>query len=261
MLADGSTIPITHTGSKLLPSQTRALMLDKILCVPYIHKNLVSVYRLCNTNGVSVEFFPASFQVKDLSTGVPLLQGRTKNELYEWPMKSTQGTALFLAPGSKTSVSTWHSRLGHPSPSILNNIVSYFLLPISSPIPKQLSCSECSINKSHKLPFTQTSFVSNRPLEYVFTYVWTSPILSNENYRYYLVLVDHFTRYTWLYLLKKKSDVKATFIGYKALVENRFQNRIGTLFSDNGGKFCSTPGFSCSQWYITSHLASTYSST
>ena len=83
LIGDGSPLAITHTGSTLLSSPSRNLALDKILCVPDIHKNLISVYRLCSTNQVSVEFFPAHFQVKDLSTGTPLLQGRTKNELYE----------------------------------------------------------------------------------------------------------------------------------------------------------------------------------
>ena len=69
LIGDGSPLAFSHTGSTLLSSPTRSLTLDKILCVPDIQKNLISVYRLCNANQVSVEFFPASFQVKDLSTG------------------------------------------------------------------------------------------------------------------------------------------------------------------------------------------------
>ncbi|KAG7586548.1 Zinc finger CCHC-type [Arabidopsis thaliana x Arabidopsis arenosa] len=243
MIADGSTMTISHTGSALLPNQTRSLLLDKILCVPDIQKNLISVYRLCNTNQVSVEFFPASFQVKDLSTGVPLLQGRTKNELYEWPVTSSQAVAMVSSSGPKASLINWHSRLGHPSSSVLQTIISKFLLPISSSSQKQQSCSDCLINKTHKLPFSQTSIVSHRPLEYIFTDVWTSPIHSVDNHKYYLVLVDHFTRYTWLYPLLRKSDVKSVFTAFKALVENKFQNQIGTLFSDNGGEFVALRSF------------------
>lgn len=69
------------------------------------------------------------------------------------------------------------------------------------------------------------------------TDVWTSTIISIDNYKYYVVFIDHFTRYTWLFPLKRKSDVKTTFIAFKPLVENRFQTRLGTLFSDSGGEF------------------------
>ena len=62
-------------------------------------------------------------------------------------------------------------------------------------------------------------------------------MISFDNYKYYLVLVDHYSRYTWLYPLKLKSDVKETFKVFKALVENYFSTKIGTLFSDNGGEF------------------------
>ena len=73
IIADGSSLPVTHSGSLSLPSLTRDLALKNVLCVPDIYKNLISVYRLYNANQVSVEFFPACFQVKDLSTGAPLL--------------------------------------------------------------------------------------------------------------------------------------------------------------------------------------------
>lgn len=236
-IADGTGLSISHTGSSFLPSNTRPLALHKVLCVPNIHKNLISVYRLCNSNQFSVEFFPASFQVKDLSTGDLLLQGRTKDELYEWPIPKPPPTAMFSSPSPKTTLTYWHSRLGHPSLSILNTVVSHYKLPVSS-FNKTLSpCSHCLLNKSHKLPFSKSSLKSTRPLELLFSDVWTSLILSKDHFKYYLVIVDHYSRYTWMYPIKKKSDVKEVFIAFKCLVENRFQQKIGTFFTDNGGEF------------------------
>lgn len=145
--------------------------------------------------------------------------------------------AMFSSPTPKTTFSFWHSRLGHPSLSILIKTVSRFLLPVSNFSSKFLSCSYCMINKSHKLSFSDSSIVSTRPLEYVFTDIWSSPILSIDHFKYYLLFVDHYTRYSWLYPLKQKSQVKKIFIVFKGLVENQFQNKIGTLFSDNGGEY------------------------
>ncbi|KAG7587359.1 GAG-pre-integrase domain [Arabidopsis thaliana x Arabidopsis arenosa] len=237
LIGDGSGLPITHTGSTILPSNSRNLSLNSVLCVPNIRKNLISVYRLCNANKVSVEFFPASFQVKDLSSGVPLIHGKTSDELYEWPASPSTLSSFFAATKTKTSINDWHYRLGHPSLSITKSVVSQFSLPCNHSVTSTNLCSDCAINKSHKLPFSQTSIVSSRPLEYIFTDLWSSPIVSIDNYKYYLVLVDHYSRYTWLYPLKLKSQVRETFKAFKALVENFFSSKIGTLYSDNGGEF------------------------
>ncbi|XP_010424513.1 PREDICTED: uncharacterized protein LOC104709633 [Camelina sativa] len=67
-IADGSGMPISHTGSALLPTPTRSLAFNNVLCVPDVHKNLIYVYRLCNSKWVLVNFFPAHFQVTDLIT-------------------------------------------------------------------------------------------------------------------------------------------------------------------------------------------------
>lgn len=67
--------------------------------------------------------------------------------------------------------------------------------------------------------------------------MWTSPIVSIDNFKYYLVIIDHYTRYTWLYLMKLKSQVREMFMAFTALVENKFRQRIGTLYSDNSGEF------------------------
>lgn len=61
LIYNGSTLPITHIDSTLLPIQSRDLALHKVLYDSDIHKNLICVYRLCNTNHVLVEFFSASF--------------------------------------------------------------------------------------------------------------------------------------------------------------------------------------------------------
>ena len=106
-------------------------------------------------------------------------------------------------------------------------------------MPKYLSshCNSCNINKSHKLPFSNSSLTSTAPLQLIFTDVWSSPLHSYDNFKYYVIFVDHFTKYTWLYPLKKKSDTLDIFIRFRALVENFFKREIIQVFSDNGGEY------------------------
>uniref|UniRef100_A0A1U7XXV9 Uncharacterized protein LOC104243338 n=1 Tax=Nicotiana sylvestris TaxID=4096 RepID=A0A1U7XXV9_NICSY len=64
MIGDGNNLKVTHFGSSHLPTPKCPLYLSDVLCVPQIKKNLLSVYQLCKTNNVSVEFSPFSYVVK-----------------------------------------------------------------------------------------------------------------------------------------------------------------------------------------------------
>lgn len=50
-----------------------------------------------------------------------------------------------------------------------------------------------------------------------------------NGYRFYVIFVDDFTKYTWMIPLKCKSDVFTTFIQFQAFVENLSRNKIGTF--------------------------------
>ena len=46
--------------------------------------------------------------------------------------------------------------------------------------------------------------------------------------------IDDYSRKTWIYFLKVKSEVFEKFKEFKALIENISDKRIKTLQSDNG---------------------------
>ena len=54
---------------------------------------------------------------------------------------------------------------------------------------------------------------------------------------YYVSFIDDFSRNTWIYLLRKKSEVFDRFKEFKALVENQTEKKIKALRTDNGGEF------------------------
>jgi transposase InsO family protein len=55
---------------------------------------------------------------------------------------------------------------------------------------------------------------------------------------YYVSFIDDFSRNTWIYFLRKKSEVFDKFKEFKALVENQTKKKIKVLRKDNGGEFC-----------------------
>lgn len=241
VIGNGANLPITHTGSLSLKTPSRDFTLNNILYTPSMQKNLISVNQFCKTNNTSVEFFPNMFQVKDLPTGTPVLTAPVNGNMYEWP--TAQSCAPTALAATHSSSLDWHHRLGHPAFPILQKISSSFSPGFSCRNLHSYHCNACSINKSHKLPFHDTSITSSRPLQIVFSDVWSSPVHSFDGYKYYLLLVDHFSRFMWFFPLKLKSQVAATFIKFKQLVETQFNTKLTTLYSDNGGEFIALRSF------------------
>jgi hypothetical protein len=54
--------------------------------------------------------------------------------------------------------------------------------------------------------------------------------------RYFLTLIDDFSRKTWVYFLQEKSEVFSHFLEFKVLVEKKSGFKILTLRIDNGGE-------------------------
>lgn len=103
VLGDGKSLRISHTGSVSIPLNSRSLVLSEVLCVPNLHKNLVSVSKLCRTNSVSVEFFDTYFVVKDRQSGTPLVRGPVVSDVYNISVQQPQ-----LNVSTKSSLSSWH---------------------------------------------------------------------------------------------------------------------------------------------------------
>lgn len=101
-------------------------------------------------------------------------------------------------------------------------------------------CDACHFEKSCKLPFLESDFVSSRPVERIHCDLWgQSPVVSNQGFKFYVIFIDHHTRFTWFYPLKQKSYFYSVFISFKQLVENQFQSKILQFQCDGGGEFLS----------------------
>ena len=105
-------------------------------------------------------------------------------------------------------------------------------------IPSVTNCDSCFCNKSQQLPFYVSSLKSRGPLDLLYSDVWgPAPVTSSKGFRFYIIFVDHYTKYTWFYPLCHKSDVLTIFPKFKATVENYFKKTIVSLYSDNGGEY------------------------
>ena len=136
----------------------------------------------------------------------------------------------------------WHQRLGHTCSKLLHSALSSFNNNVKISVHDDIcsQCKSCISAKMHKLPFPQHIMSSTSPLKLVHSAVWgPTPVTFVLSYKYYVIFVDDFTRFTWLFLIKHKSEVFTVFLHFKALVENQFGSKIKTLRTDGGGEYIS----------------------
>jgi len=225
-MRNGSGLNISHSRTLLIND----LSLSNVLCVLSMKQKIIFVSQVTKQTISAVLFLPHSFYVKDLQTGQTTHKGSCIDGLYQWPAPTPAVHTV-----RKDSLPSWHHKLGHPSSSIFKFISQHFSLGTNQ--FQQSDCNSCQISKSYKLPFHESTLILYYPLEIIFSDVWTSSILSIDGLRCYCMFVDHFTRYIWLYPMKRKSDVQIIFPKFKTLVENFRKQQIKILYTDNGGEY------------------------
>lgn len=69
----------------------------------------------------------------------------------------------------------------------------------------------CQLGKSYKLLFTASSNKASKPLDLIHFDIWgPAPLLSKHGFKYYIIFLDDFSRYTWIFPLKAKSEALLT---------------------------------------------------
>jgi histone deacetylase 1/2 len=71
----------------------------------------------------------------------------------------------------------------------------------------------------------------------IYSDVWGPAPDSFGRKNYYVSFIVDFSKFTWIYLIKHRSEVFNIFHQFQALVERRFDRKIITLQSDWGGEY------------------------
>lgn len=177
--------------------------------------------------------------MKDKISKKELLQGRIKDGLYQVNPDTNCEVNITHVSNKKESVLDWHVKLGYPSEKILHQALKSCKFKISGN-QKLEFCSACQYGKSHKLPFKNSDSKASKPLELIHTDLWgPAPIPSKQGFRYYINFLDDFSRFSWVYPLKYKSEALAIFKQFKIMAEKQFDLPIKIIHSDSGGEFIS----------------------
>ena len=102
------------------------------------------------------------------------------------------------------------------------------------------TCKGCVRGNNIKNPFSKSETKTKSTLELIHNDVCGLMLSTSlSGYEYYVTFIDDYSRKTWIYFLKNKSEVFGKFKEFKVLIENILEKRIETMRSDNGGEYTS----------------------
>ncbi|KAK4382735.1 Retrovirus-related Pol polyprotein from transposon RE2 [Sesamum angolense] len=247
-LPDGNTQSVTHTGSALLHS---SLALTDVLLVPSFKFNLLSVSKLCSSSSINVLFCSSHCLFQDQKNNRILAVGKQKGNLYFLDTSSFDSAVInsyiiigIIVLHPKFVIDLCGTTGWSPFSIVLQHIPEIKHLTETQPN----DCCICPLAKQHRLSFPSSITRSKHMFELIHTDVWGPyKIASLTNCNYFLTIVDDFTRATWTFLLKHKSQVHHTLATFFTMVNTQFHTSIKVVRSDNGSEFVNAQCYSQSQ--------------
>ena len=228
-VADGKDVPVQGKGKTKLVSKT---IESEVLYVPSFPVQLLSVQQLTSTLNCDVLFTSDKVLFQDRITKKTIGEGFQLHGLFYFSSDDRLCKGFQASFSSTNKHSLWHQRLGHPSESVFNKI--------HPSLPKGTDgCDICHYSKSTRLPFNLSLSKSSEMFELVHSDVWGPFSLSIDGFKYFVTFIDDFSKVTWVYLLKSKSEVFECFKDFHRLVITHFSAHIKTLRTDNGTEYTS----------------------
>ncbi|CAI7926948.1 unnamed protein product [Closterium sp. NIES-54] len=146
----------------------------------------------------------------------------------------------------------WHHRLGHPSLPRLRGMASRVLV---SGLPRSLpplppgpapTCVPCVEGRQRAAPHSSEFPPTEAPLQTLHMDVWGPARVRGQGHeRYFLLVVDDYSRYTTVFPLRGKGEVSEVLIDWIRAARLRLRESFGSdfpvlrLHSDRGGEFSS----------------------
>ncbi|GKV50619.1 hypothetical protein SLEP1_g57319 [Rubroshorea leprosula] len=234
-VGNGQLLPVTSHGNAFLFTSNSQFRLNNVLVAPHLTKNLVSVRQFTRDNNCSVNFDSFGFSIKDNKTKNVLLRWNSPDGLYSFSSGSFPSYPAVYSVSHSPDV--WHCRLGHPGITSIQHLARRGLLPIERvTLPPRL-CHACQLGKHVRLPFSESCSFATKPFELIHSDVWTSPTLSFSGIKYYLLFLDEYSHYLWVYPLSSKAQVFDSFLKFSTFVSTQFGAKIKALPCDNGREF------------------------
>lgn len=132
----------------------------------------------------------------------------------------------------------WHRRLGHPSNKVLEKLPKLVEgIAINDIKYTEEHCETCILSKQTRIPFNTIRNRATRPLQLIHTDVCGQITETYDGNKYILTILDDYTHFTKIYLLKFKKEVTEYIKHYVEESERELKEKVSMIRCDNGGEY------------------------
>ncbi|GJZ18664.1 retrovirus-related pol polyprotein from transposon TNT 1-94 [Tanacetum coccineum] len=188
------------------------VMISRVYYVEGLGHNLFSVGQLCDSNQ-EVAFRQHTCFIRNLE-GVDLLTGSRGNNMYTLSL----GDMMVYSPISRHGLVRGLPKLK---------------------FEKDHLCSACAMGKSKKKPHKPKSEDTNQEKLYLLHMDLCRPIrvTSVNGNKYILVIIDDYSRFTWVKCLRLKDEAPDFIIKFLKMIQVRLKTPVRRIRTDNGTEF------------------------
>ena len=218
------------------------VIIDQVSVVQGLQHNLLSISQFCD-KGYGVLFDKERCQILHKKNGLLALQGVRKGNLFIADLQSGSKDEVnhFYAKASSDESWLWHKKLSHLNFKTMNSLVKRELV---RGLPKmefthEGLCEACQKGKSKKASHKSTdTSVITEPLQLIHMDLFGPvKVMSMSKKRYALVIVDDYSKYTWVLFLHSKDETPQMVIDHLMLIELDSKVPVRAIRSDNGNEF------------------------
>ncbi|GKB83366.1 retrovirus-related pol polyprotein from transposon TNT 1-94 [Tanacetum coccineum] len=221
--------------------QIRNITISRVYYMEGLEHNLFSFGQFCDSN-LEVAFRKHTCFIHNLE-GVDLLSGSRGTNLYSLSigdMMVSSPICLF-SKATKTKSWLWHRCLSHLNFGALNHLARNGLvrgLPRLK-FEKDHLCFACAMGKIKKQSHKPKSEDTNQEKLYLIHMDLCGPmrVASVNGKKYILVIVDDYSRFTWVKFLASKDEAPDFIIKFLKMIQVRLNAAVRNIRIDNGTEF------------------------
>ncbi|GKA96477.1 retrovirus-related pol polyprotein from transposon TNT 1-94, partial [Tanacetum coccineum] len=217
------------------------ILITRVYFVEGLGHNLFSVGQFCDSD-LEVAFRRNTCFVRNLE-GVDLLKGNRTTNLYTINLHEMASASpiCLMARATSTKSWLWHQRLSHLNFDTINDLAKNDLV---TGLPKfkyhkEHLCPSCEQGKSKKASHPPKPVPNSKQRLHLLHMDLCGPmrVESINGKRYVLVIVDDYSRYTWVHFLRSKDEAPEEIKTFLKKITVLLQAPVIIVRTDNGTEF------------------------